>query len=181
MFLQIVFCAQGTLVAEVTADAEFAEGAVIGAFDAAFETRESGEGRGAGRVFEEYVAEAERGAGLLIGLVHVIGGFAKPVFEDALFETADAAETPSGADELFDQRLLGGGLRVELGEGGLEELFEGGVVFGGEDDIGCGEAVSESVQADGGASFGCAGAGAFFSVPAIGVDLLLGGHFLDMG
>ena len=123
------------------------------------------------------MAEAERGAGLLIGLVHVIGGFAKPVFEDALFETADATETPGGADELIDESLLGGSLRVELGEGGLEEFFEGGVVFGGEDDIGCGEAVSESVQADGGASFGSAGAGAVCGVPAIGVDLFLGGHF----
>ncbi len=47
------------MAAQVSAKAELAEGAVVGAFDAAFETREGGEGFGAGRVFEEYVAEAD--------------------------------------------------------------------------------------------------------------------------
>ena len=50
---------EGRLAAEAAAGAEFAEGAVVGAFDAAFETREGDEGRGAGCVFEEYMAEAE--------------------------------------------------------------------------------------------------------------------------
>ena len=59
LFLQIAFCAQGMSIAQVAADAKFAEGAVIGAFDAAFKARESGEGRGAGRIFQKNVAEAE--------------------------------------------------------------------------------------------------------------------------
>ena len=59
LFFQIAFCAQGTLIAQVTADAKFAEGAVIGAFDAAFKARKGSEGFGAGCVFQEDVAEAE--------------------------------------------------------------------------------------------------------------------------
>ncbi len=164
------------MVAQVAAEAEFAEGAVVGAFDAAFETREGGEGFRAGRVFEEDVAEADCRAGVFIDVVHVIGGFRKPVFEDALFETADATKTPSGTDKLVDEGLLGGSLGVEFGESGFEELFEGGVFFGGKDEIGCGEAVGESVEADGSASFGGAGTGALLGVAAIGVDLFFGGH-----
>ena len=106
----------------------------------------------------------------------MFGGFAEPVVEDTLLENANATETPGGADELFDQGLLGGRLGVVLGEEGLKHLFEWGVFFDVEDDMRGGEAVSEGVQADGGASFGSAGAGAVLSVPAIGVDLFFGGH-----
>ena len=106
----------------------------------------------------------------------MFGGFAKPVVEDALLENANAAETPRGADELLDKGMFGRSLRVEFALEGLQELFEGCVLFGIEDDIGGGEAMGNGIQADGGAPFGCAGASAFFSVPAIGVDLLLGGH-----
>ena len=177
LFLQIAFCAQGTLIAQVTAGAEFAEGTVIGAFDATFKARKGGEGFRAGCVFQEDVAEAERVAGVFIRGFHVFGGFAKPVVEDTLLENAHATETPGGADELFDQSLLGGSLGVVLGEEGLQHLFEWGVFFDVKDDMGGGEAVSESVEADGGASFGCAGAGAALGVAAISVDLFLGGHF----
>ena len=59
LFFQIAFCAQGTLVAQVTTDAKFAESAVIGALDAAFKSRKGSEGFGAGCVLEKDVAEAE--------------------------------------------------------------------------------------------------------------------------
>ena len=106
----------------------------------------------------------------------MFGGFAEPVVEDTLLENAHATETPGGADELFEQGLLGGSLRVVLGLEGLQHLFEWGVFFDVKDDMGGSEAVGEGVQADGGASFGCTGPGAVLGVPAIGVDLLLGGH-----
>ena len=89
---------------------------------------------------------------------------------------AEAALGPLGGDEGIDEReLVGiGGLVVEKERGG--EGFELGGVFAG-DDVGEGvDAGFQGVERGGGLAFGSDGAGRFFGVQTIGVDLCFGCH-----
>jgi hypothetical protein len=72
--------------------------------------------------------------------------------------------------------MFGGSGRVVLGLESFEQLAELLVIFGGEDGGLGGEAVAEGIEADGGAAYGSSGARGEPGVPAVGVDLFLGGH-----
>jgi len=89
---------------------------------------------------------------------------------------AQTRETPGGHDHLLDEEVLGGADGLVFCLKSLECLVEVLLIFAGEDGGFCGETVAQGVEANGGAAFGSLGAGAQLGVPAIGVNLLLGGH-----
>jgi hypothetical protein len=117
---------------------------------------------------------AEQGEGVLFGV-----GFAAAA--DGAIEgggggRADAAEAPGGGDDALDQEDLGGGGGLVFVEQGLAELFEGGLVFDGEDQLLGGEAVGEGVEGGAGFAFGGLGSGGAEGVEAVGGDLTFGSH-----
>ena len=85
-------------------------------------------------------------------------------------------EAPGGHDHLLDQEVLGGAGGLVFGLEGVQRLVEVLLIFAGENGGFGGETVAQGVEANGGAAFGSLGAGAQLGVPAIGVNLLLGGH-----
>lgn len=89
---------------------------------------------------------------------------------------AQTREAPCGHDHLLDEEIFGGAGGLVLGFESLEHFVEMLLIFAGEDGSFGSETVAEGVEADGGPAFGSLGAGAQLGVPAIGVDLLLGGH-----
>ncbi|MBZ5592392.1 MAG: hypothetical protein LAP39_09155 [Acidobacteriia bacterium] len=96
--------------------------------------------------------------------------------KQAGFDAAHAREAPSRHDHLLDEQVFGGTGGVVLGFERFEQLGELLVIFGGKDGSLGGEAVAKGIEADGGAAIGSAGAGGELGVPAVGVNLLLGGH-----
>ncbi len=99
--------------------------------------------------------------------------------EQTGFESAHAAQSPGSHGHLFDEQVFGGSGGLVFGEKGIEQFLKLVRAFIGEDSGLCGEAVAERVEADGGASFGSARAGAELGVATIGVDLTLGEHRVD--
>jgi hypothetical protein len=89
---------------------------------------------------------------------------------------AQTGEAPGGHDHLLDEEIFGGADGLVFGLESFEGLVELLLAFAGEDGGFSGKTVAESIEADGGAAFGGLRAGAQLSVPAIGVNLLLGGH-----
>jgi hypothetical protein len=96
--------------------------------------------------------------------------------EQAGFDAAQALEAPGGHDYLVDEQVFGGAGGLVLGLESFESFLELFLILVGEDCGFGGEAVTQSVEADGGASLGSARAGAFLGVLPVGVDLSLGGH-----
>jgi hypothetical protein len=97
--------------------------------------------------------------------------------EEAGLHLANAFEPPAGDDDVFDQGLLDRAGWLAFVLDGLAELLEIGRIFdGGQNDFGGGEAVRESVEADGVASFRSFRAAALASVAAVGCYLTFSGH-----
>jgi hypothetical protein len=94
--------------------------------------------------------------------------------EQTCFESAHAAQSPCADGHLLDEQGFGGSGGLVFGEKGVEEFLELVGVFAWENAGLSGEAVAKRVEADGGASFGSARAGAGLGVATIGVDLTLG-------
>jgi hypothetical protein len=164
---------------------EFLEGFVVGAPDGVFVTRELGEGVGFAVPVE---GDAEKAgvlvvADLLGGAGGVRGGIAATlglagafhgIDEDAGLEAEDAAETPFGAGQLADVRILEGVGGLEHVEEAVEQGLEVGGVLLGEDGVAGAEAVGAGVGGDLGFALGSSGAGGALGVAAIGVYLQLG-------
>ena len=96
--------------------------------------------------------------------------------EQSGFDGAKTAEAPGGHGHLLDQKILGGPGGLVFGLEGFEQLPEVFLILVVEDGGLGGEAVAQSVEADGVASFGSLRAGAQPGVAAVGVNLTLGGH-----
>ena len=94
--------------------------------------------------------------------------------EDAGLEAEDAAETPFGAGQLADVRILEGVGGLEDVEETVEQGLEVGGVLLGEDGVAGAEAVGAGVGGDLGFALGSSGAGGALGVAAIGVYLQLG-------
>ena len=94
--------------------------------------------------------------------------------EDAGLEAEDAAETPFGAGQLADVRILEGVGGLEHVEEAVEQGLEVGGVLLGEDGVAGAEAVGAGVGGDLGFALGSSGAGGALGVAAIGVYLQLG-------
>jgi len=77
---------------------------------------------------------------------------------------------------LLHEEILGGPGGLVFGLESFERFVEVLLIFAGEDSGFGGETVAQGVEADGVAAFGTLGSGAPLGVPAIGIDLLLGGH-----
>ena len=100
-------------------------------------------------------------------------------FEEGLLEAEGALLEPVMLGHGGDQDFLGFGGWGEFEVEVEEEIVVSGVVLGGEDDEGAGQAVPEIVVSDGGeAGFGLR-AGGELSVGAIGGNLSGGGHCED--
>ena len=99
--------------------------------------------------------------------------------EQAGFQGAHAAQAPCGHGQLLDEQGFGWSGGLVLVEKSIAQfpVFLG--IFVGEDGGFGGEAVAESVECDGGATFGSARARGELSVATIGVDLTLGKHSFD--
>jgi len=148
------------------------QGAVECALDAGFVARKGLDGAGTGSV----IGEGARGR---IEGVLVARQLRDTDIEQTGFEGAHAAQAPGGHGHLLDEQGLGGSGGLVFIEKGVEEFLELVGVFIGEDVGLGGEAVAKRVEADGGASFRSARAGAELSVATIGVDLTLGEHRVD--
>jgi hypothetical protein len=104
---------------------------------------------------------------------HALGEFIHAQVEQAGLDAAQTLEAPGGHGQLVDQQVFSGADGLVLGLKGFEHLLEVFCIFVVEDGDFGGEAVAQSVEADGSASLGGLGAGAFLSIAAIGVDLSL--------
>jgi len=96
--------------------------------------------------------------------------------EQTGFEGAHAAQAPCGHRHLLDEQGFGGAGGLVFGEKGVEQFLEFVGIFVGENSGLGGEAVAESVEANGSATFRSARAGTELGVATIGVDLALGEH-----
>jgi hypothetical protein len=150
---------------------ELVKRAVEGAFDAGFVTRKGFDGAGTGSVIRKSAR-----TGIKIGRVFVPGQLRHTDAEQTGFEGAHAAQAPGGHGHLLDKQGFGGSGGLVFGEKGVEQFLKLFRVLVGEDGGLGGEAVTERVEADGGATFGSARAGAELSVATISVDLALGEH-----
>jgi hypothetical protein len=107
-----------------------------------------------------------------VPLVMPYTGFVLALVERG-FHALDARAAPGGHGDLADEGFFGGGGGLMLGIEAVEEGFEGGRIFTGQDE-GLGvQAVLEAVETDGGASFGRGWARAFLGVETVSVDLSL--------
>jgi len=145
--------------------------AVECALDAGFVARQSFKGAGAGGVIEQ-------GARTGIEGVLVVRQLRHADVEQTGFEGAHAAQAPGADGHLLDEQSFGGSGGQVFGEKGIEEFLELGVFAWENAGLG-GEAVAKRVEADGGASFRSARAGAVLGVATISVDLTLGSHRVD--
>jgi len=155
---------------------EFFQRFIKGPFDARLVAKEVFDGARVLGVLAE-----DEGQALLFGQAGVLAlefgaEVAEAEVEQAGLDAAQAGETPGGHDHLLDEEIFGGSGGVMLGFEGFEQLAELLVIFGGEDGGLGGEAVAEGIEADGGAAFWSSGSRGELGVPAVGVDLFLGGH-----
>jgi hypothetical protein len=102
-----------------------------------------------------------------------LGELVHAEIEQAGLDAAQTLEAPGGHDHLVDQQVFGGADGLMLGLKGFEHLLEIFCLLVGENGDFGGKTVAQGVEADGGASVGSLGAGAFLSIAAIGVDLSL--------
>src|SRR5438874_11169839 len=89
------------------------------------------------------------------------------------FHALNPRPAPSGHGDLADEGFFGGGGGLVLGIEAVEEGFEGGRIFAGQDEGFGVQAVLEAVETDGGASFGRGWARAFLRVETVSFDLSL--------
>jgi len=155
---------------------EFFQRFIKGSFDARLVAKEVFDGARVLGVLAEDKSQA-----LFFGQAGVLAlefgaEVAEAEVEQAGLDAAQAGEAPGGHDHLLDEEIFGGSGGVMLGFEGFEQFAELLVIFGGKDGGLGGEAMAEGIEANGGAAFGCARAGAQLSVAAVGVDLLLGRH-----
>ena len=116
--------------------------------------------------------------GLAAGLVEVVGDVGGDVVEAGGLAAGGARELPGGDGGAEAEDGLGVALGPPVAEPGVVLGLEGGGVLAGDDDGGGAESVPEAVEAG---PVGMARAGALQRVPAVGFDLLAGGHDVDSG
>ena len=149
---------------------ELVEGFVEAALGAGLVAREPVQRVGAFGVVAVDVGHAGVRIEIFVVLLHPLFQVNEAEIEDVGFGDVDAAQAPSGVDDLLDEVCLDGALGQEVVvEIGLE-LVELVLVLAVGDGVFGGEAVAEGVHADASLALGGFGAGAFLSVAAIGID-----------
>ena len=152
------------------------QGSIEGPLDTGFVAGEFLEGAAATVILEEC-------RGLTLGFRQLSGGSSRLLvevdhadIEQAGLDGAQTLEAPGGHDYLLDQQIFGRSDGLMLGFKSLEHFLKFLLILVFEYGVFGGEAVAQSVEADGIASFGGIGACAFLSVQAIGIDLFLRRH-----
>jgi hypothetical protein len=174
---------------------QLTEAAVDGALDAAFVTGEAGEGVGGHAIGVEGAGQAvafvvrggdgrrrsalECGALFLPGVGSLsvgvfFGDLLEAVAVEAGFHGEGAVETPVRGGEAQDQHFFGVADGLEAVVEVVEENEEIFGVFVEQDVFVGAQAVQETIAAGGSLSGGGAGAGGFFRILTVGVDLGLG-------
>ena len=148
------------------------EGPVVGAAQGVLVAKNEGEAVAVVGEVAEDPGQAVRIGDALVGLVEVLLTVERVKVQQRGFEDGDAVEAPAGDGHGLDGVELGGGLRVELVEVGVEEglIIFGG--FAGGDDLFRAEAVAEGVHRGFLFSFGGFGAFRFSAVDAGGIGLV---------
>jgi len=105
---------------------------------------------------------------VVVVLFDVLGGIDEAQVEERGFDVIETAQAPLGHGHLADECFFSGSGGMVLGFERVEERFEVGLTFSGEDGGAGGKSVFDAVQSDGGAAFRRFWAGAFLRVLFIG-------------